>query len=438
MGESIVQAPNVENKKNESLASGARLEVSVSFGRFENDSLSWEKWSSFSPNKYLEEAGKFSTPGSVAQKKAYFEAHYKKIAAQKAEQMEQEKQMETNCTMKDDQIGEDRVGNTSFTYTKLDVANGHRSAAYEQFTDSTGVVSSSLSDESNENASFTIECQSSSVNEAKDEIDSILDCLELNKSEAAVLIQEEACLYEFQGKGEFSPPILVQEETPINRSPEKLESPMNSEQETGNTLEIKMENVKLDASSQFQKMTLSKKEGSLEGTKKKPTTPLLKKSREISTPKTSKSVSKFTMMSDSSSSTKKANCSSLPKSKILSAGESKKVSPSLHMSLNLGPANSDSTSLTPIRKSLIMEKMGDKDIVKRAFKTFQNNFNQVRASGYENSSGQKEVVPTTRPEQKLSTSLTPRKENEGSRKAAEKMDAKRAQLGRSWNTTSVG
>ncbi|EPS58087.1 hypothetical protein M569_16729, partial [Genlisea aurea] len=70
----------------------SRLEVSVSFGRFENDVLSWEKWSSFSPNKYLEEVGSLSTPGSVAQKKAYFEAHYKKIAAQKAEILEQEKQ----------------------------------------------------------------------------------------------------------------------------------------------------------------------------------------------------------------------------------------------------------------------------------------------------------------------------------------------------------
>lgn len=67
---------------------GGRLEVSVSFGRFENDALSWEKWSSFSSNKYLEEVGHLSTPGSVAQKKAYFEAHYKKIAAaKKAEQI---------------------------------------------------------------------------------------------------------------------------------------------------------------------------------------------------------------------------------------------------------------------------------------------------------------------------------------------------------------
>ncbi|TXG54778.1 hypothetical protein EZV62_020034 [Acer yangbiense] len=60
------------------------LGQSVSFGRFVSDSLAWEKWSTFSHNKYVEEAERYSRPGSVAQKKAFFEAHYKKIAAQKA------------------------------------------------------------------------------------------------------------------------------------------------------------------------------------------------------------------------------------------------------------------------------------------------------------------------------------------------------------------
>lgn len=40
--------------------------------------MSWERRSSFSHNKYLEEVEKCSTPGSVVQKKAYFEAHFKK------------------------------------------------------------------------------------------------------------------------------------------------------------------------------------------------------------------------------------------------------------------------------------------------------------------------------------------------------------------------
>ncbi|XP_028758988.1 protein WVD2-like 7 [Neltuma alba] len=51
---------------------------SISFGRFENEPLSWERRSSFSHNRYLEEVEKCSKPGSVIEKKAYFEAHFKK------------------------------------------------------------------------------------------------------------------------------------------------------------------------------------------------------------------------------------------------------------------------------------------------------------------------------------------------------------------------
>ncbi|KVH92822.1 hypothetical protein Ccrd_005122 [Cynara cardunculus var. scolymus] len=57
---------------------------SVSFGRFTSESLAWEKWSAFSHKRYVEEAKSYAQPGSVAQKKAFFEAHYKRVAAQKA------------------------------------------------------------------------------------------------------------------------------------------------------------------------------------------------------------------------------------------------------------------------------------------------------------------------------------------------------------------
>ncbi|XP_038989701.1 protein WVD2-like 7 isoform X2 [Phoenix dactylifera] len=56
---------------------------SISFGRYLSESLDWGKWSSFPHNRYLEEVGKYSKPGSVAQKKAYFEAHYRNMAARK-------------------------------------------------------------------------------------------------------------------------------------------------------------------------------------------------------------------------------------------------------------------------------------------------------------------------------------------------------------------
>ena len=92
----------MEDKQVKAMApSNPSLQVSVSFGRFENDSLSWEKFSAFSPNKYLEEAGKFSTPGSVARKKAYFEDHYKKVAERKAEFMDhQDKEIGKNASFR--------------------------------------------------------------------------------------------------------------------------------------------------------------------------------------------------------------------------------------------------------------------------------------------------------------------------------------------------
>ncbi|XP_065011568.1 protein WVD2-like 7 [Musa acuminata AAA Group] len=61
----------------------AALGGSISFGRFLSESLDWGKWSSFHHNRYLEEVEKYSVPGSVARKKAYFEAHYKRVAATK-------------------------------------------------------------------------------------------------------------------------------------------------------------------------------------------------------------------------------------------------------------------------------------------------------------------------------------------------------------------
>ncbi|KAJ9563897.1 hypothetical protein OSB04_009057 [Centaurea solstitialis] len=60
------------------------LTTSISFGRFMTEPLDWERWSTFSHNRTLEDVQKHSRPGVVAEKKAFFEAHYKKIAAKKA------------------------------------------------------------------------------------------------------------------------------------------------------------------------------------------------------------------------------------------------------------------------------------------------------------------------------------------------------------------
>ncbi|KAL5552692.1 hypothetical protein UlMin_040093 [Ulmus minor] len=76
------------------------LGESVSFGRFLSDSLAWEKWSVFSHNRYREEAEKISKPGSVAQLKTFFEAHYKKTAEERraaAALLETAKAVSTNA-----------------------------------------------------------------------------------------------------------------------------------------------------------------------------------------------------------------------------------------------------------------------------------------------------------------------------------------------------
>ncbi|VVA94874.1 unnamed protein product [Arabis nemorensis] len=70
---SEIQEPFSPSFQAKSIHSG-----SISFGRFEKEGLSWERRSSFSHNKYLEEVDKCSKPGSVTEMKAHFEAHFKK------------------------------------------------------------------------------------------------------------------------------------------------------------------------------------------------------------------------------------------------------------------------------------------------------------------------------------------------------------------------
>ncbi|KAL9307079.1 hypothetical protein AtEden1_Chr1g0025651 [Arabidopsis thaliana] len=83
---------------------------SVSFGRFEKESLSWERRSSFSRNIYLEEAERFSKPGSVTQMRAHFEAHFKKKGIRFPSSVESQTWGEVvhhqTCTEKDENLWE--------------------------------------------------------------------------------------------------------------------------------------------------------------------------------------------------------------------------------------------------------------------------------------------------------------------------------------------
>ena len=91
------------------------LTTSISFGRFVSESLAWEKWSCFSNNRYLEEAERYSKPGSVAEKKAYFEAHYKRIAAAKkaAALLEQRNTASNKCGFHEPNIVDDTQDSSS-------------------------------------------------------------------------------------------------------------------------------------------------------------------------------------------------------------------------------------------------------------------------------------------------------------------------------------
>ncbi|KAI8028141.1 Protein WVD2-like 7 [Camellia lanceoleosa] len=72
------------------------LTTSISFRRFMLESLACEKWSCFSNNQYLEEAKKSSKPGLVAQRKAYFEALYKRNGAKKPAALLEEQNAASN------------------------------------------------------------------------------------------------------------------------------------------------------------------------------------------------------------------------------------------------------------------------------------------------------------------------------------------------------
>ncbi|TXG56383.1 hypothetical protein EZV62_017696 [Acer yangbiense] len=423
MGESILDAPNLEDKMGETASSNPDLEVSVSFGRFANDSLSWEKWSSFSPNKYLEEVEKCATPGSVARKAAYFEAHYKKIAARKAELLDQEKQMDDedhseSIDQSDGDLIRDncRTTDSEFDLPECQSSNG---GVVNQEISLVNEESGNLVNESNGDVvTSVVMCQSSSIGEIKEaEIRSESTNLDKQEEVEHVLVKEE------EENGSIGMRVVKELQ----------------EREMEDNQKVKNETVKSDRPKESRKITPVNKDRNMSRIKKKPTSSITKaspiakaspisKALPISTPKVSKPASTSTPVTSSRSSTKIANSSPLLRSKNFSAVESKKVAPkSLHISLSLGPSSSDPASLNTTRKSLIMEKMGDKDIVKRAFKTFQNNYNQLKPSGEERSPASKQVsVKGTEP--RVSTSITPQKENGGSFKAAsvEKKYAKAA------------
>ncbi|KAL2904209.1 Protein WVD2-like 7 [Bienertia sinuspersici] len=425
MGESIVESPKIENKMGESITHTPYLQESVSFGRFEHDSLCWERWSTFPTNKYLEEVEKCSTPGSVAQKKAYFEAHYKRIAARKAELLEQEKDREAESANSENQIPSSLACNTK----DLDVAkpvtqNSNEVNGVGNFT---GEVSdkhidivSSIDDtliQENEVTKFRTEvCEengvttnvASEVSENFKEYGAVNLTSEVNENfvENGVVRTEFNEIFDEPNDnvdvieevadltGEMSDQINeLSDEADVAEEkkkilPEHIYEPHNGADMINESQDIQTEpeNVNKDFCLNMEIPELVK-----------PNEPVLVKEiiassqvwhdkevlaqekveeREITEQETKKPVK----LVDPIITKKEIGCTPLT-SKKAARPESKKVLPTprkqfgctpLHMSLSLEQPDSDAASLTTVRKSLIMERMGDKDIVKRAFKSFQN------------------------------------------------------------------
>ncbi|RDX63050.1 Protein WVD2-like 7, partial [Mucuna pruriens] len=358
----------------ETAASNPALQVSVSFGRFENDSLSWEKWSTFSPNKYLEEVEKCATPGSVAQKKAYFEAHYKNVAARKAELLAQEKQMEKDSSRLQYQSGEDLSFNTFGTDAEFGMSYTQGSSeGVKQETNSIGEIIRTDVSNLEEDVAISRDYQDSSVEGENEELENRSHSSLIDNHEEVVCVGQE-------GSKDESPNIEVEDVG---------ENSHNVNNETAKEVEAK--DVTLDHPKVSKKVTPVSRESNAAKVKKKTVLPTSKpKASQISTPRSSKPMSTPTKTLTSPSSTKRGNSPSLSGRKVTSTVENRKVpNKSLHMSLSLASSKPDPAPHTTMRKSLIMEKMGDKDIVKRAFKTFQNNFNMPKTSG-ENKSFVKE------------------------------------------------
>ncbi|CAK9316641.1 unnamed protein product [Citrullus colocynthis] len=404
----VVDVLNDEHTVEENASTKPLLEVSVSFGRFENDLLSWEKWSTFSPNKYLEEVEKYATPGSVAQKRAYFEAHYKKIADRKTKLLEQEREMEFNTTVANELNGggdlmdhSERADSESETLNHLVSADD-----IDRNTTLIGEVSSVYQEVVKDDVESNVECESSPDGE-KEEPDGKLDCV---GSDSEISKQEEVVVKEV----ETPPPV---ESRTTKESTKKLVNKVSA------VSKVKQQILKPNRPKESKKTTPIVKERNSASVKKKPVSSTAK-APQISTPKLSKTTPGPTTPAARSSvarsSMNKGSNSSLLRSRNPSSVESKKVAPkSLHMSLSLETPNSDPSSVNGIRRSFIMEKMGDKDIVKRAFKTFQNSFNQMKSSPQEERSSAPKMVPAKERETtKISTSVAAKKENGGLHKVS--------------------
>ncbi|KAF8102254.1 hypothetical protein N665_0199s0029 [Sinapis alba] len=384
------------------------MEVSISFGKFENDSLSWEKFSTFSPNKYLEEVEKCATPGSVAQKKAYFESHYKKIAERNAEIIsEQEKQLERNASFRPSL---ENSGNTDRENDRSVMIESSACCDYNgESTSEKDKLVKSISTEVNKTCNHEPLEETINLEECQNLVDvkEDLNTLKMEKLEESVSVEEEPeLIVQMEQKEKPEEVVCIEEEvkedvsskdTPLKETKKERDQHLIKNVRTNHTRSSHKPNQVTKKPVASKVVTSSKTQPSKEKSMIKATASPVPKASKFSTPKVSKPASTTISMSPSGSSVKKENVSStLPRKK-------QTAPKTLHTSLNLNQPSSDPTALATTRKSLIMEHMGDKEIVRRVFKTFQKSFDQIKPSEDGQDSAPKQVSSKSTSVSKLAT-----------------------------------
>lgn len=376
MGDMEVAIASGEDKI---MKANKEMQVSISFGKFEDDSLSWEKFSSFSPNKYLEEVEKCATPGSVAQKKAYFESHYKKIAERNAEIiLEQEKkQLERNQSFRQSL---ENSGNRNSVMIESSACYGSDGES----TSEKDKIVNSIATEVNDT------CNHEPLEETmKVEVVEDLNTLKMEKLEEIVSVEEEPeLIVQVEHKEKPEEVVCIEEEvkedisskdTPLKEAKKEIDQHLIKKTDknvrTNHTRTSPKPNQVTNKPVASKVVTRSKTQPSKEKSMIKAAATnkaasAVSKASKFSTPRVSKPASTISSMSTS---VKRENVSTLPRKK-------QTAPKTLHASLNLNQPSSDPSDLATTRKSLIMERMGDKEIVRRAFKSFQKSFDQMKPS----------------------------------------------------------
>lgn len=398
------------------------VDGSVSFGRFSLDTLSWEKWSAFSQNRYLEEVEKCSTPGSVAKKAAYFDAHYKKIAAQRAllqlslteEENNRYKDMDAlapevqneqvpngdpalyidnnachgsnteggvHDMNKDEESKEEVIQDTP----SLQIDEAHNEEIPLEVEVSSLTVETNVPSQNDEVHHEEVPLEAvSPIAEAKLDINSVPEDLNMNGAEKLALPKQDSTLAK------------------VETIPKGLEGGAMGKKKS-------LKHAKEEPSEFKQKKKLPSKEtvasnGHVQAQmKKNKTESATNMSNGHTTRPPKRQVSSSIKNLPNVSTKMEKDVMSKRKITGVDTSRSQKPAPvSLHISLSLGSQRPNTTVPQPFalatdKRASIVENLGDKEIVKRAFKAFRHNLSMSSSPKADISRGSSDIVAAQGP-----------------------------------------